>query len=428
MLASSQAQAVARLAAEGLSQRQIAIRLQIGRSTVQRYISDPTRGMQTAKLSRPKAFKLDGGNQKKLLSLIRQTQGNCSVIARRINDSPVMYGLPENFCVSQRSVLRYAGRRFPGEFARECSPASLPFHCEPGQQLQIDFVKAKFTFYDDAGFSAEEDIFLFEAVYAWSRKSFIRVCPDMTQASWLTSIAKCLLDNGIPREILCDNDKGLVKAHNWRKGEIQFNPGFEWLCKPLGITPRAARPARPQTKGRCERFGGYMRTNALIDATIDRKLRNREELQGVLDEWVQKVADQRRISIGDEEGTIAEFYAKEKKFLLFPQALGPSLQVMGWTTQATANAGVYIYGTRAQLPAKMAGYHVTVTLRANGQYAITDGDGKVIVEGSIPPGNINLFKRDERPAETLTNQAASTIRTVPEGFQDLAEVFGEIND
>ena len=424
MIDSSQASAVARLAAEGHSQRAIAAQLQIGRSTIQRYLADPSRGMRPDKLLRPKAFKLDGGDQAKILDLIQQAKGNCSVVTRRINDSPVKYGLPANFRISQRSVLRFAIKRFPGEFARTCPPVSQPFHCEPGQQLQIDFVKAKFLFYGEDGHSYEEDIFLFEAVYAWSRKSFIRVCPDMTQASWLTSIAGCLLENGVPREILCDNDKGLVLEHNWRNATVRFNPAFEWLCKPLGIMPRAARPARPQTKGRCERFGGYIRTNALIDAAVDRKLRNRADLQAVLDEWIRNKADQRRIRIGDEEATIAEFYEKEKPFLLFPTALGSSLSVMSWMTQATPNAGIYIYGTRAQLPVKMAGLYVTVTLRANGQFAITASRGDVIKEGSIPPENMNQFKRDQAPAEPSYEAPASATDAIPEEFRDLAEIFG----
>lgn len=427
MIDSSQASAVARLAAEGYSQRQIADKLQLCRSTIQRYIADPTRGMQLDKLKRPKAFKLDAGDPAKILNLIQQAKGNCSIITRRLNNTPEKYGLPADFRVSQRSVLRYATKRFPGEFARSCQPVSMPFHCEPGQQLQIDFVKAKFLFYSEDGHSFEEDVFLFEAVYAWSRKSFIRACPDMTQASWLTSIAGCLLENGVPRQILCDNDRGLVLEHNWRNSTVRFNPAFEWLCKPLGIMPRAARPARPQTKGRCERFGGYIRTNALIDAAIDRKLHNRADLQAVLDEWIRNTADQRRIRIGDEEATVAEFYKKEKSFLLFPDALGPSLSVMSWMTQATPNAGVYIYGTRTQLPIKMAGLYVTVTMRANGQYAITASDGKVIKEGSIPPENMNQFKRDDAPEEAPSASPASATNGIPEEFKDLAEIFGESN-
>lgn len=96
-------------------------------------------------------------------------------------------------------------------------------------------------------------------------------------------------------------------------------------------------------------------------------------------------------------------------------------------TQATPNAGVYIYGTRTQLPIKMAGLYVTVTMRANGQYAITASDGKVIKEGSIPPENMNQFKRDDAPEEAPSASPASATNGIPEEFKDLAEIFGESN-
>lgn len=425
MIDSHTAMAVARLASEGRSQRSIATQLQIGRTTVQRYIADPTRGLRPDKSQRPKPFKLDLGDQDKIGNLIMQAKNNCSIITRHLNSNPEKYGLPKGFSVSQRSVLRYARKRFPGEFARSCNSVSLPFHCEPGQQLQIDFVKTKFLFYGDSGMAEEQVLYLFEAVYAWSRKSFICVCPDMTQASWLTSIAKCLVANGVPREILCDNDKGLVVEHNWRNHTVRFNPAFEWLCKPIGIMPRAARPARPQTKGRCERYGGFIQTNGLIDVAIDRHIKNRAELQDYLNEWIEDVADKRQIRIGDEVASVAEFYEKEKAFLQFPKALGPSLSVMSWMVQATKNAGVNIYGTRVQLPVKMAEMYVTVTLRANGQYAITANAGTVIKEGNIPPENLNQFKRDEAPAESVSVLPTPRTKSVPEGFEDLVDIFGE---
>ena len=93
MIDSSLASAIPRLAAEGLSQRAIAARLGVARSTVQRYLRDRTRGMSTNKLLRPKAFKLDAGNQSKILELIQNAKGNCSVVMQRLNSSPQRYGL-----------------------------------------------------------------------------------------------------------------------------------------------------------------------------------------------------------------------------------------------------------------------------------------------------------------------------------------------
>ena len=422
MIDSSLASAIPRLAAEGLSQRAIAARLGVARSTVQRYLRDRTRGMSTNKLLRPKAFKLDAGNQSKILELIQNAKGNCSVVMQRLNSSPQRYGLPTDFTVSHRSVLRYATTRFPGEFAASCPAVSYPFHCEPGQQLQIDFVKTKFTFHEENGNCVEQDIFIFEAVYAWSRKSFVRVCPDMTQASWLTSIAMCLVAHGVPREILCDNDKCLVLQNNWRSGTVRFNPAFEWLCKPLGINPRAARPARPQTKGRCERFGGYLQTNGLNAAALDRNLRNPADLQAFLEKWITQTADQRLVGNGNTQTTIAELYEKEKHFLAFPTNLGSVLSVTSWTTQASDNAGVCIYGTRRQLSNKMAGLCVTVTLRANGDYVITAQGGTVLADGTIPSDNMAKCKRDECPVRQQAPTHSSTARQLPEIFEDLEDL------
>lgn len=425
MLDPEMASAIARLSQQGHSQRKIAAELHVGRSTVRRYLSDSSRGLRTENLLRPKDFKLDVGNQDKILSLVQQAKGNCSIVSRRLNDNPEAYGLPKGFSVSQRSVRRFALKRFPGEFARSCPPVTYPFHCEPGQQLQIDFVKAKYLFTDDKNLSEEQTVYLFEAVYAWSRKSFIRVCADMTQASWLSSIAMCLAANGVPRQILCDNDKGLVLENRWRDGYVHFNPAFEWLCKPLGVMPRAARPARPQTKGRCERYGGYLQKNGLIDVSIERNLRDRADLQAALDQWIRDVADKRVIEIGGQKGTIADFYEQEKRYLLFPAALSAGLDVMSWTTRASPNAGVYIYGTRTQLPIKMAGLYVTVTLRANGEFAISASGGKVIREGSIASENMNRFKRDEGPTTGTEKLVSNSDDTIAAEFKDLADIFGE---
>ena len=64
MIDSALASAIPRLSTEGLSQRAIAARLGVSRSTVQRYLLDRTRGMSTDNLRRPKAFKLDVGDFK----------------------------------------------------------------------------------------------------------------------------------------------------------------------------------------------------------------------------------------------------------------------------------------------------------------------------------------------------------------------------
>ena len=81
-------------------------------------------------LQRPKPFKLDAGNQAKIEALFKASPSNCAVVTQRINADPVGYGLPVDTTVSWRSVERYGKAMFPVQ----------PFHCEKGEQLQIDFV------------------------------------------------------------------------------------------------------------------------------------------------------------------------------------------------------------------------------------------------------------------------------------------------
>ena len=161
-------------------------------------------------LQRPKPFKLDAGNQAKIEALFKASPSNCAVVTQRINADPVGYGLPADTTVSRRSVERYGKTRFPRLFAKSAMLPVQPFHCEKGEQLQIDFVQAKFRYGGSGSTDAPSTVYIFGACYAWSRKSFVWVCPDMTQASWLLGIAKCLAVLGIPRTILCDNDKDLV--------------------------------------------------------------------------------------------------------------------------------------------------------------------------------------------------------------------------
>ena len=87
-------------------------------------------------------------------------------------------------------------------------------------------MQAKFRYGGSGSTDASSTVYIFEACYAWSRKSFVWVCPDMTQASWLLGIAKCLAVLGIPRTILCDNDKGLVIRNDWQHKRIQYNQAF----------------------------------------------------------------------------------------------------------------------------------------------------------------------------------------------------------
>lgn len=417
---------IKRLHKEGLPKAEIAGLVGCSRQTVYAYLKDPLRGLRPEMLQRPKPFKLDAGNQAKIEALFKASPSNCAVVTQRINADPVGYGLPADTTVSRRSVERYGKARFPGLFAKSAMLPVQPFHCEKGEQLQIDFVQAKFRYGGSGSTDAPSTVYIFEACYAWSRKSFVWVCPDMTQASWLLGIAKCLATLGIPRTILCDNDKGLVIRNDWQHKRIQYNPAFDWLCRPLGIRPKAARPSRPQTKGRIERFGRYLQENGLIDVSVGSNIRNASELQAALDRWIKNVADKRCYQVDGNLCTVEELYAQEREHLTFAGDLGVNFDVTTWTTEVSSSSVIHVYGTKVQLGRQQANTRVCVAMRLNGEFIVTSGDGRVLVQDSVPIENLQNFTRDQGPNPAAQiQQAQPRARHMSSAMADLDVLYQE---
>ena len=100
------------------------------------------------------------------------------------------------------------------------------------------------------------------------------------------------MQHGLPKLVLCDHDVALVKRTT--NGNCKFTAAFYWLCQSLGVKIRACRPYRPQTKGRIERAGRYIKENALAEFNW-LGVEDPEDLQNRLDRWIIEVADRRKI-------------------------------------------------------------------------------------------------------------------------------------
>mgnify|MGYP002090979448 FL=1 len=144
---------------------------------------------------------------------------------------PQEYGLPQGFTVSSRTVRRFIRSDFAA-YAKRSQPVPIgDAHYEPGAQVQIDFVLTKFQF---AGDDFLTKVPLFEAVFPWSHKAYVRVCPDMKKVSWIRSILGCIARCGCPSTLLMDNDRGLVTQPKRRDRPAQFNDSLVWLL-PRGL-------------------------------------------------------------------------------------------------------------------------------------------------------------------------------------------------
>lgn len=381
----------------------------INRKTVHSYLCDPQRGIRLAK--RPDRLScLHAANQKRLIQAYESVGGNCTVLSVLLRDDPATYGLPEEFNLTDRSIRRFFLRNYR-DLIHVPAPAYQTFHCEPGQQLQIDFTQARFRFAKD---TEATKLYLFEAVYPWSHKAFVMVCPDMTQSSWLMGISSCLVRFGIPQEILCDNDKSLVIDHGFNKAPT-FHPDFEWLCKPLGIQPRACRPSRPQTKGVVERFGRYLKQNGLAYLQAKNHLiPDIATLQHCLNDWLERFAD-KRIFGGK---TVLELYEKERQFLNFCPDVSQYLDIDCYQTVSSSRAGIHAYGYRIALAPEQTRRAVTVVIRHNGEYRVSTPEGKPLCQGVIPMANLQRYKRDDRAAQQEEPRAGL------DQFNPMSELYG----
>ena len=392
----------------GESERSIARVLGISRNTVHAYLTDETRGMQLRAPIKRKSI-LHKADQDRLKYLFNAVGGNCVVVARILQDDPQAYGLPRDLSITERSVRRFFAAHYPN-LRSEPQPAFQQFHCYPGQQLQIDFIQAQFQF---DGEPIARKIYLFEAVYRWSRKGFVFVCPDTSQASWLMGIATCLMRYGLPQQILCDNDKSLVISHR-RDGIAQFHPDFLWLCEPLGIKPQACRPNRPQTKGAVERFGRYVKENALAYLSINNaRIKDAHDLQHRLDQWIEQQADQRRTN----GKSIEELFEIERSHLTHNPDISTYMNIASLNQLSSLNGEMVIFGYRITVPKIYANRLLTIMVRHNGEYRISTPEGLEVKSGAIP---LDYLQRNRMHAHATEKLHAHTQDFDP--MSDLREL------
>ena len=73
-------------------------------------------------------------------------------------------------------------------------------------------------------------------------------------------IATLLAFGGVPIEVLYDNMRTVVIERNtYGRGVHRFHPGFLDYARHAGFLPRLCPPYRAQTKGKVERFIGYLK-------------------------------------------------------------------------------------------------------------------------------------------------------------------------
>ena len=134
-------------------------------------------------------------------------------------------------------------------------PAAAPavrFETEPGRQMQADWATV--------GRGADK-LSLFIATLGWSRSAYVEFCDDERVETLIGCHETAFLAfAGVPVEVLYDNMKTVVIERNtYGLGTHRFHAGFLDYARHAGFLPRLCQPYRAQTKGKVERFIGYLK-------------------------------------------------------------------------------------------------------------------------------------------------------------------------
>ncbi len=313
------------LTRQGHGIREVAKQMGVSRNTVRRYLRDPQAQAGQRKTGAPRVTLLDA---------YRDT------IAQRLA-AAAPHWIPATVILREIAALGYTGsttqlRRYMASLRPVKPPEPLiRFETAPGVQMQCDWVVFR---------RGAKPLSAFVATLGYSRASYVRFVTDEKLATLLSChVSAFEFFAGIPKQILYDNMKTVVIERDaYGQGEHKFQAAFVDFATHHGFVPKLCRPYRAKTKGKVERFNGYLRRsfyNPLVaklaqiggaQLQLDVDMANTEVLR-----WLREVANARthgttarvpREALIEEQAALQPLGAPYKAVLpmLLPSASLPS--------------------------------------------------------------------------------------------------------
>lgn len=147
-------------------------------------------------------------------------------------------------------------------FMRALRPAlpaepEVRFETGMGEQLQVDWVEFR---------KGRAPLYAFCATMGFSRASYVEFVSDMKVATLIGCHERAFAAfGGVPRKILYDNMKTVVIERDvYGEGQHRYHTGFLDFAKHSGFVIKLCQPYRAKTKGKVERFNGYLRRSFYV--------------------------------------------------------------------------------------------------------------------------------------------------------------------
>ena len=204
--------------------------------------------------------------------------------------------IPATVLLRELRALGYqGGYSILKDYLATLRPVATPepvirFETDPGRQMQADFATIR---------RGRDRLAVFIATLGWSRATYVEFVTDER----LETVLRChesafYFFGGIPREVLYDNMRTVVTDRNqYGPGLHRYNRTFLDFAHHYGFLPRLCRPYRAKTKGKVERFIGYLRGSFYIPLAsqlrADGLKVDRDTANARAGTWLREVANAR---------------------------------------------------------------------------------------------------------------------------------------
>lgn len=230
---------------QGLSLRRIAAEVGCAVNTVRSHLARKTAPKYERKVKRPTKL---GPYE----AYLRERQA--AAAPERIPATVLLREITERGYDGGMSQLR--------AFMRSLRPVTLAepvvrFETQMGEQLQVDWVEFR---------RGGKALYAFCATLGYSRASYVEFVSDMKVETLIGCHERAFaMLGGVPKSILYDNMKTVILERDaYGEGKHRFHAGFLDFAKHCGFTIKVCRPYRAKTKGKVERFNGYLRRSFYV--------------------------------------------------------------------------------------------------------------------------------------------------------------------
>ena len=232
------------MARRGEGIRQIARQLGCSRNTVRRYLREETVARYGPRA--PRATKLDPFKE---------------YVLERVEQARPRW-IPATVLLREIAERGYAGgisqlKAFLAPLKQAQAEPVVRFETPAGRQMQADFTWVR---------KGRDPLVAFVATLGYSRATFVKFGRSEDLAALRQGLREAFdYFGGVPEHVLFDNPKTVVIERDaYGEGLHRWNEGLRELAEECGFTPRLCRPYRAKTKGKVERFNGYLKGSFLV--------------------------------------------------------------------------------------------------------------------------------------------------------------------